>query len=121
MSTEVVGFDKIKKRVMSRLGEITVLLKAGVILEIDGFLLHEGNLFRFHKLCIPRTSLRDYLVWELHVEGLAGHFGREKTIEAMDNLFYWPSPKKDVAKLIRKYHTCQLAKQRKQNTGDADI
>ena len=34
----------------------------------------------------------------------------------MENLFYWPSLKKDVAELIRQCRTYQLAKQCKQNT-----
>jgi len=51
----------------------------------------------------------------LHV-GLTDHFGREKTIEVVENLFYWPSLKKDVTKVIGLCHTCQLAKQHKQNT-----
>ena len=62
-------------------------------------------------------SLRDCLVWELHAGGLAGHFGREKTIVEVESLFYWPSLKRDVARLIGQCRTCQLAKQRKQNTG----
>ena len=60
--------------------------------------------------------LERYFIWELHAGGLTGHFGREKTIEAVDNLFYWPSLKKDVAKLIGQYRTCQLGKQNKHNT-----
>ena len=34
------------------------------------------------KLCIPRTSFRDLLIWEMHASGLAGHFGRV-------NLLHW--------------------------------
>jgi len=32
----------------------------------------------------------------LHVRGLAGHFGREKTIKTGESLFYWPSLKKTL-------------------------
>jgi len=53
----------------------------------------------------------------LHAGGLAGHFGNEKTIEAVEYMFYWPSLKHDVAKHVGKYHICQLAKQQKQNIG----
>ena len=89
MNAEVVGFDKIKKEYEPRPDfEEIVLLKEGVTPEIDGFLLQDGYLFRFHKLCIRRTSLRHYLIWKLHAESLAGHFGQEKTIEAVENLFY---------------------------------
>ena len=85
--------------------------------EIDDFLLQDGYLFRFRKLCIPRTSVREFLVRELHAGGLAGRFEHNKTIEAIEHHLYWPSLKGDVAKLVGRYHTCQLAKQRKQNTG----
>ena len=47
MSTEVVGFDKIKEEYESCLdfGEIIILLKEGVTREIDGFLLQHSYLF----------------------------------------------------------------------------
>ena len=43
--------------------------------------------------------------------------GHNKTIEVVEHLFYWPSLKRDVAKLVDRCHTCQLAKQGKQNPG----
>ena len=63
MNTEVVCFDKIKEEYESCLNfrEAVVLLKEGVTPEIDGFLLQNGSLFRFYKLC-PHTFFRDYLV-----------------------------------------------------------
>ncbi|PKA48314.1 hypothetical protein AXF42_Ash021549 [Apostasia shenzhenica] len=57
------------------------------------------------------------MVWELHAGGLAGHFGRNKTIEAVESQFYWPSLKKDVARIVAQCQTCAVAKQQKQNTG----
>ena len=57
------------------------------------------------------------LVWEIHAGGLAGHFGRDKTIEEVERQFYWPGLKRGVAKIVGQCHTCQLAKHRKQNTG----
>ena len=56
--------------------------------EMDGFLLHDGYLFRFCKLCILRTSLRDFLSWELHAGGLAQYFRQNKTIKAVEHIFY---------------------------------
>ena len=49
--------------------------------------------------------------------GLAGHFRRNKTIEAVEHRFYWLSLKRDVARLVSQYRPCQLAKQRKQYSG----
>ena len=115
----MVGFEKIKETYEScpDFGNIYTVLRDSLIHEIDGFLLQDGYLFRSRLLYIPRTSLREFLVWELHAGGLAGHFGRNKTIEAVEHRFYWPSLKRDVARLVSQCRTCQLAKQRKQNTG----
>ncbi|CAL2272224.1 unnamed protein product [Prunus armeniaca] len=57
---------------------------------------------------------REFLVWELHGGGLEGHFGKDKTIALVEDYFYWPSLKRDVAHLISQCRTCQLA--RKRNT-----
>jgi len=76
-------------------------------------MLHDKYLFRFRKLCILHTSLRDFLSWELHDEGLAGHFSQNKTIESVEHRFYCPSLKKDVAKIVGQCRICQLAKQQK--------
>ena len=61
--------------------------------------------------------MRDFLVWEIHAGGLAGHFGRDKTIEEVKRQFYWPGLKRGVAKIVGRCRICQLAKHRKQNTG----
>ena len=80
---------------------------------LDDYTIRDGFLFRATKLCIPRISVRDFLVLELHVGGLAGHFGRDKTIEEVERQFYWPTLKRDVAKIISQCRTCQVAKHRK--------
>ena len=64
------------------------------------YILQEGYLFKGAKLCIPRTSIRNFLIWELHAGGLAEHFRVHKTITLMEEQFFWPSLKKDVAKVV---------------------
>jgi len=112
MSTEVVGFEKIKDthETCPDFENIYTVLRDSLTHEIDGFLLQDRYLFRSHLLCIPRTSLREFLVWELHAGGLVGHFGQNKIIEAIEYRFYWPSLKRDVARHVSQYRTCQLAK-----------
>ena len=88
-----------------------VTLRNSSVREMDGFLLQDGYQFRFCKLCIPRTSLRDFLSWEVHAGGLVGHFDWNKTIEFVEHRFYWLSLKRDVAKIIGQCRTCQLVKQ----------
>ena len=75
------------------------------------------DLFCIMNICLQDVSyafqepLSEFFVWELHVGGLAGHFGNEKTIEDVEYRFYWPSLKYDVAKHVGRCHICQLAKQ----------
>lgn len=78
MSVHVVGFERMKD-------EYSACPDFGIIYRdvLDGnrhecvdFIIRDGYLFRGTRLCIRRTSLRDFLVWELHAGGLAlaGHF-----------------------------------------------
>ncbi|XP_022865844.1 uncharacterized protein LOC111385657, partial [Olea europaea var. sylvestris] len=116
MSVKVIGFERLKEdyEACPDLKDIFLDIQRGQLGTTDGFRLEEGYLFRANKLCIPRTSVRDFIAWKIHVGGLADHFGRDKTIEEVERQFYWPSLKKDVAKIVS---TCQLSKQKKQNTG----
>ncbi|XP_057983708.1 uncharacterized protein LOC131168360 [Malania oleifera] len=49
--------------------------------------------------------------------GAAGHFGRDKTIAMVEDRFFWPSLKRDIAKVVSQCGTCQSAKGRKHNIG----
>ena len=102
MSAHVIGFDRLKN-------EYSACLDFGIIYNevINGnrqeylnFLIENGYLFKVTKLCVPRTSFRDLLIWEMHAGGLAGHFGRDKTIALVEDRFYWPSLKRDVARIV---------------------
>lgn len=79
--------------------------------------MHDGFLFKGTRLCISRTSVRDFLILELHAGGIARNFGRDKTIALVEDLFYWPSLKRDATRIVERCRTCQLAKHKRQNTG----
>jgi len=63
LSAKVVCFERIKEEYESCSDFGEIVLKEGVTTEIDDFLLQDDYLFRFRKLCVFRTSLKDYLVW----------------------------------------------------------
>ncbi|KAK8954475.1 hypothetical protein KSP39_PZI002180 [Platanthera zijinensis] len=98
-------------------GEIYTALSRDPPEPVNGFQIWEGYLYRGSHMCIPSTSYRDYLIWELHAGGAAGHFGRDKSIAIVEDRFYWPGLKRDVARVVRHCRTCQTAKGTKQNTG----
>ncbi|XP_062164932.1 uncharacterized protein LOC133871509 [Alnus glutinosa] len=58
---------------------------------LDGhYSLLDGYLFKGTQLCLPHTSIRDFVIQELHAGGLVGHFGRGKIIALVEDRFYWP-------------------------------
>ena len=63
MSAKVIGFERLREEYDScpNFGKIYVTLRDSSVRELDSFLLQDSYLFRFRKLCIPRTSLRDFL------------------------------------------------------------
>ena len=119
MSVKVIGFERLKDDYESCLdfGELYISLSNAPRPILVDHTLQDGYSFKANKLCIPRSSVREFLVWEIHVGGLAGHFGRDKTIEKVECQFYWPGLKRGIAKIVGQCCTCQLAKHRKQNTG----
>ena len=52
------------------------------------YFIQEGFLFKNHQLCIPRGSMRDNLIRELHNGWLSGHFGMDKTKELLEEHYY---------------------------------
>jgi hypothetical protein len=82
MSVEVTGFKRLKEEYesCSEFGEINLTLKDENHRVINGYHLQEGYLFRDNKLCIPKTFVLEFLIWEIHAGGLSRHFERNKTI-----------------------------------------
>lgn len=85
--------------------------------KMDGYHIVDGYLFKGNQLCIPRTSLREYIIQDLHSGGLATHIGRDKTIANVSTRFYWPKMKYDIMDFIAKCGVCQRAKGHVQNIG----
>ncbi|RVW70926.1 Retrovirus-related Pol polyprotein from transposon 297 [Vitis vinifera] len=119
MSTTTIGFEELKHCYDNDadFGDVYSSLLSGSKATCIDFQILEGYLFYKNRLCLPRTSLRDHVIWELHGGGMGGHFGRDKTIALVEDHFFWPSLKKDVWKVIKQCRACQVGKGSKQNTG----
>lgn len=109
MEVKVVGFERLKNDYLTckDFQDIYVDLSAGQHQNHSNFSLQDGYLFKSNHLCLPSTSVRDQIIWELHSRG---HFGRDKTIAMMEERFYWPSLKHDVAIVVAQCQICQMAK-----------
>ena len=84
---------------------------------IDEYRAEAGFLFFRDRLCVPSGSTHDFLIWELHGGGLAGHFGITKTLQALEGRYYWPNLRRDVRRLVGRCSICTIGKLTKQNTG----
>lgn len=90
MAIQVVGFDLLKRDYPSckDFSSIHAQLLAGQQGGYGEFSLHDGFLFKGTRACLPSTSIREEMIWELHFGGAAGHFGRDKTIAMAEDRFY---------------------------------
>ncbi|GJU89629.1 RNA-directed DNA polymerase [Tanacetum coccineum] len=57
------------------------------------------------------------IILEGHAGGLAGHFGRDKTLALLPEQFYWPKMERDVNRLLERCRTCHIAKTHSSNEG----
>ncbi|XP_078437647.1 uncharacterized protein LOC144708269 [Wolffia australiana] len=93
MNVIVLGFETVRDGYDSCLdfSRIIAEVRRAPSQDYRDFVLTDGYQFYKNRLCVPRTSLRDFLTWECHTGGLNGHFGRNKMIAAVEYQFYWPS------------------------------
>lgn len=101
IQTEITDFERIKelyandpdfmehwKLGMAGSGNLRIKIK-------DGYLFFDG------KLCILQTELRKKIIEEIHAGHLGCHFDRDKTIQQLEDRFFWPKLKIEAAKFVK--------------------
>lgn len=111
VDAKVLGFELIKEY-YNLDPDFSEIIKANKIGSKDHFHQMEGFLFKGNKLCVPKCPIRELLIREAHGGGLAGHFGINKTVELLQEHFYWPRMIGDVQTILSRCGTCQRAKSR---------
>ena len=76
---------------------------------------NDDFLFFENRLCVPNSSLRELFVKEAHVGGLGRYIGVAKTLNVMQEHFFWPHMRRDVEKACERCATCKQAKSKIQN------
>ncbi|PKU87302.1 RNA-directed DNA polymerase [Dendrobium catenatum] len=116
LQVKTVGFEIIKD-LYEKDPDFAKIWQLCLLKPYKFFHLEQKYLFKGNKLCIPQGSLREAIIFENHNGGLAGHFGRDKTLALIHENFYWPSLEKDVTRHIKRCHICKMAKTTQHNTG----
>ncbi|XP_074315595.1 uncharacterized protein LOC141651798 [Silene latifolia] len=98
MEQKVLGFEFMKELYKDDpdFYEDWLAQTEGTKIQGTKFLLQKGFLFHGNKLCVPRGSYRDLLIKEVHSSELGGHFGVQKTLDILQEQFYWPKMMGDV-------------------------
>jgi len=81
------------------------------------FSISNGFLFKGTQLCLPSSYLREFVITELHSGSLASQFEQDKTLNLVEDRFFWPHLRRDVTTIIKHCRTCQLDKGSKINVG----
>ncbi|PKI60190.1 hypothetical protein CRG98_019378 [Punica granatum] len=103
MRAKLVGFKELKGEYAQDEDFVATWSKLERHEAASDFHIFKGYLMRGNQLCIPRTSLREKLIQDLHGGGLGAHFGRDKTLAAISESFYWPKLRRDVEKYVQRF------------------
>ena len=77
----------------------------------DPIRVKDGRLLYGDRIYVPNDeSLQTRILRECHDSPLAGHLGKEKTIEQVKRRFYWPGMDATIAAYVRSCDACQRNK-----------
>ncbi|GKV10849.1 hypothetical protein SLEP1_g22159 [Rubroshorea leprosula] len=102
LSAKLLGFEHIKE-LYANDPDFANVFNACEKAASDKFYRHDGFLFRENRLCVPNCSLRELVIRESHAGGLMGHFGVRKTLDILNDHFFWPHMKHDVERMCERF------------------
>jgi hypothetical protein len=122
MENQALGFVALKDLYESDndFQDIVEHLKNPVVGNMDlnqgEYFMQDGYLFKGKQLCIPIGLMRENIIRDLHSSGLAGHFGKDKTLSLIEDKYYWPEMKKDITRYVAQCRIFQMVKGHSHNT-----
>jgi len=92
--------------------ELRIALETGTAQNEKGdYMLEDGLVCFKRRIWIPDdNALKVQVAMECHDSKVAGHFGRDKTLELMKRNYYWPRMEDWVREYVKTCTTCQRTK-----------
>ena len=79
--------------------------------------MQDAYLFKGKQLCNPIGSMRENIIRELHSNGLAGYFRKDKMLALIEDKYYWLKMRKYITRYVERCRIFQMDKGHSQNTG----
>ena len=91
---------------------IRIALETGTLAHgTEDYMLEDGLVCFRRRVWIPAdTALKIKVTFESHDSKVAGHFGRDKTLELMKRNYYWPNMEDWVRNYVKTCDACQRNK-----------
>jgi transposase InsO family protein len=102
--------ERIKEKAMldEKYRELCKKVTEGGIID-KGFTITDELLCWNNRIYVPE-GLRQRVIQSEHDSKVAGHFGRERTLELLTRNFYWTNMERDVRKYCNECDNCQRTK-----------
>ena len=97
LDAKLLGFEHIKE-LYAHDYDFSNIYNAYEKVAFYKFYRHNWYLFRLNKHCVPKCSLYLMLICKVYEGGLMGHFSIAKTLDILQEHFFWPNMKFDVYK-----------------------
>ena len=117
IAAKIIAFKSLKETYVDDEDFGTIWNQCEEFGHYEDYLIAKGYMFKATRLCIPRTSLREHILREVHGGGLSEHLGQEKTQTAVEDIYYWPQLTRDVNNYVKRCSICQIAKVQSLNAG----